>query len=252
MLTSYLPINVTISNGTIIPFRDIFVQRNMLKNVFVDRYYIVSYVIKSGDTPRSLAYYLYGSERYEWIIYCLNSIVNPYYDWPLSENDFYNFIDSKYLNKKCLFLNLSSFQANFNVGETITSGQSTAIVSEWNRTLCKLTIQNVVGTFQIGNTITSNSSTGVIGRIIDKAEDALHHFETPNGFILDPLVGYLQSYISSTNEEYAITSAQYEEKINDQKRQIYVLKPEYTRTAENLMVRTINKLVQFDNENIAL
>jgi hypothetical protein len=252
MLTAYLPVNATISDGTIIPFRDIFVQRNFLKNIFSERDYILPYTVKSGDTPRSLAYYIYGSERYEWIIYCLNSIVNPYYDWPLSEDDFYNFIGSKYLNKKCLFLNLDSFVNNFKVGETITSGQSSARVSEWNRTLCRLTIENVSGNFQIGNTITSNSSSAVIGRIVDRAEDAVNHFETQNGFILDPLVGYIQSYISSSNDQYVITNIQYEEKLNNQKRQIYVLKPEYARTAENLMVKTINKLVQFDNENLTL
>lgn len=252
MLTSYLPINITISDGTLIPFRDIFVQRNLLKNVFSDKDYISSYVIKTGDTPRSLSYYLYGSERYEWIIYCLNSIVNPYYDWPLSENDFYNYIESKYLNKKCIFLKIGSFTNNFKVGEIVTSGNASGKIVDWDRTLCRLILENTTGNFQINAVLSSISSTGTIGRVIDRAENALHHFETPNGFILDPLVGYLQSYINSTNEIYAITNLQYEEKINDSKRQIYVLKPEYTRGAENLMVKTINKLIQFDNENITI
>lgn len=252
MLTSYLPVNVIISDGTIIPFRDIFVQRNLLKNVFTDRNYISSYVVKSGDTPRSLAHYLYGSERYEWLIYCLNSIVNPYYDWPLSEDDFYNYIEAKYLNKKCIFLKIGSFTNNFKIGETVTNGNATGKVSAWDRTLCKLTLENTNGVFQVNGSLNSTSSSGIIGRIVDKAENALHHFETPNGFILDPLVGYLQSYIDSTNEVYAITNLQHEDKLNNSKRQIYVLKPEYARGAENLMVKTINKLVQFDNENLTL
>jgi hypothetical protein len=250
MITSYLPVNITISDGTIIPFRDIFVQRNILKNFFTDRDSISTYTIKTGDTPRSLSYYLYGSERYEWLIYCMNSIVNPYYDWPLSEDSFYEYINSKYLNNKCLFLGLDTFVNNFKVGDVITSGNATATITAWDRTLCKITIKNVVGTFQVNSVVTSNTSSGTIKRIIDRAESALHHFETENKIILDPYVGYLQSYISSQNEQYAITNLQYEERLNDEKRQIYIIKPEYCRLAESLMVRTINKLVELDNENL--
>jgi len=251
MLTTFIPFSITITDGQMIPIRDIFLFRNFTNELFADNTFKMRYNVKSGDTPASLAYYLYGSERYEWIIYCMNSIINPYYDWPLSEDDFYDMIESKYLNKKCLFLEMDSFTNNFTKDEVITHGSSdTAIVDSWDRTLCKITIRDVTGTFEVGDTVTTSSSTGIIAKIIDRAEDALHHFETLSGVQLDPYVGYLQAYLNSADETYVVTNKQYEEKINDSKRAIYVLKPDYVRTAENYLVKNLNKLSAFESENI--
>lgn len=252
MLTSYIPFNITLSDGKIIPVRDIFVFNNFLTSLFSDNQFIMRYTIKSGDTPSSLSYYLYSSERYEWLIYCLNGIVNPYYDWPLSEDDFYDMIEAKYLNKTCFFLGMDGL-SNFKVGETVSNGMSHATVDSWDRTLCKLTVKNIQGPveFDEGQTITQSSGgSGEITRIVERAEDALHHFETESGVHLDPYVGYLQGYLTSTSDLYAITNKQFEEKLNDSKRQIYILKPEFAKTAENLLVRNINRLSKFESENI--
>jgi hypothetical protein len=257
MLTNYIPFSITLHDGKILPIRNIFAFRNIFATQFKDKQYIMRYSIKSGDTPTSLAYYLYASERYEWIIYCMNTITNPYYDWPLSEEDFYEMIESKYLGKKCLFLDMNTFTTNFVVGETITSGSTagsvTAVVDAWDRTLQKLTIKDQagVGSFSVGDEITSDSANGIIGRIVDRAESAVHHFETAGGLFLDPLIGYLQSYLAS-NETNVITNMQYEDQLNDSKREIYVLRSEFVRTAENILIGNINKLSEFDAENILL
>ena len=247
MLTSYIPYTITLIDGKIYPVRDIFAFQNVFTSLFLDKQYSTRYSVQSGDTPRSIAY---SSERYDWIIYCMNAIVNPYYEWPLSEDDFYEMIEAKYLDKKCLFLNMNSFVHNFTIGETITNGSATGIVDAWDRTLCKITLKNVTGTFAEEDEITSLSSSGTISRIIDRAEDAVHHFETQLGVQLDPYAGYLQAYLTSTDDTYAITNKQYEIKLNDSKRSIYVLRPEYVRTAENILVRNMNKIAKFDAENI--
>lgn len=232
------------------PIRDIFAFQNVFTSLFLDKQYSTRYTIQSGDTPRSIAYFLYSSERYDWIIYCMNAIVNPYYEWPLSEDDFYEMMESKYFGKKCIFLTMDSFTNNFKVGETITNGSATGIIDAWDRTLCKLTLKNTTGLFEANDTITSSSSQGTITRIVDRAEDAVHHFETQYGVQLDPYAGYLQAYLSGADDSAAITNKQYETALNDSKRSIYVLKPEYIRTAENLLVRTMSKLAKFDAENI--
>ena len=246
MLTSYIPFTVTLSGGQIIPMRDIFAFRNTLSSVYLET--ALRYTIKSGDTPTSLAYFLYSSDRYEWIIYCMNSIVNPYYDWPLAEDDFYEMIASKYFGKSCFFLELDSVTTNFTKGATITNGTATAIVTGWDRTLSRLTVEDVVGVFEVEDDI----GTGIIGRIVERSEDAVHHFETSAGVQLDPYIGYIHAYISGVNEVYAYTNKQFEEKVNDSKRQIYIIPPGYAREAENLLIRNINKLATYDAENILL
>jgi len=252
MITSYIPFTIVLSDNQIIPVRNIFAFRNVIMAAFNQRDYVMRYTIKTGDTPASLAYFLYGSDRYEWAIYTLNGIVNPYFDWPLSEDDFYEMIEEKYLNKVCLFLNLDSFTNNFVKGETITNGSATGIVDSWDRTLCKITVTSITGTFEADDEITSASSSGTIGRIVEQGQDAVHHFETESGVVLDPYLGYLQAYIAGTNELYALTNHQYEEKLNNSKRQIYVLKPEYIRAAENVLIKNINKIATIDAGNTTI
>ena len=102
MLTAYIPYIISSLDEKTAIYRDIFAFRNTFTTVSENPEATLRYQIKDGDTPRSLANLLYGSERYEWIFYCMNSIVNPYYDWPLSEDSFYEMIETKYLNKKFL------------------------------------------------------------------------------------------------------------------------------------------------------
>jgi len=249
MLTYYIPYTISLFDGKTLPYKDIFSFRNILYNFFQQENAVLSYNIKTGDTPASLSYFLYGSEKYEWLIYCLNNIVNPYYDWPLSENDFYDMIEEKYLNKQDLFLKLDTIQDNFVKGEIVTNGNATAEIYEWDRNLAKLTIKNVQRKFNSLDTITSNSASATISRIV-RTEDSLHHFQTESGVYLDPYLGYLQAYISGIDSTYVITNKQFEESVNNGKRKIYILKPEFVKDAEIFLVNNISKIASFDVESL--
>jgi hypothetical protein len=54
------------------------------------------YTISDNETADSIAYDYYGDVNYVWLIYLINNIIDPYYDWPLSNIDFDNFITAKY------------------------------------------------------------------------------------------------------------------------------------------------------------
>lgn len=256
MLTSLIPVNYMFRKNEIIPMRNIFAFKNFLPQALEDPNSVVRYRIKDGETPRSLAYSLYANENYDWIFMTLNTLVNPYYDWPLSEESFNEYMEEKYFNKVCFFLDLTSFTNNFKVGEVLsqtnTQGSASAIVKDWNRTLAKLTVEIVSGQFFENEQIQTASSTGLIKRIVDKAEDAVHHFETINGVYLDPLFGFIQGYINRVlnSDLYAITSKQYEIQNNDNKRIIYVMKPEIVKIYENLTLQNTQRINNFDIENM--
>lgn len=48
------------------------------------------------DTPESLAYKYYGNPELFWIILYLNNVVDPFYDWILSEDRLYDYCVRKY------------------------------------------------------------------------------------------------------------------------------------------------------------
>lgn len=75
---------------------DIMTRVKIKKHVvdsFTD-YYI--YTIPDGQRPDVVAAQQYNDSTLDWLIYLLNDIIDPYYDWPLGQSDFDNFIIQKY------------------------------------------------------------------------------------------------------------------------------------------------------------
>ena len=54
------------------------------------------YVVKESDTPSSIAYKLYDDATLDWLIFLVNDIVDPFYEWPLDSVSFDQFVIKKY------------------------------------------------------------------------------------------------------------------------------------------------------------
>ena len=54
------------------------------------------YDVQSGDTPESIAFKHFGNADFHWVILLTNNIVDRYYDWPMSEQEFEFFLKDKY------------------------------------------------------------------------------------------------------------------------------------------------------------
>ena len=59
---------------------------------------IDKYDVKSGETPETVAYKIYGDAKYHWVVLMMNEVTDRYYDWPLSEQDFESYVKDKYTN----------------------------------------------------------------------------------------------------------------------------------------------------------
>ena len=67
--------------------------RDILKNK-VAIYY--DYIVKDGDRPDNIAFKYYEDETLDWLIYLVNDIIDPYYDWPLDQSSFDKYIRTLY------------------------------------------------------------------------------------------------------------------------------------------------------------
>lgn len=54
------------------------------------------YTIREGERPDVIAANYYDDSRYSWLVYMANDIIDPVYDWPLTEEEFRKFIIKKY------------------------------------------------------------------------------------------------------------------------------------------------------------
>ena len=58
----------------------------------------VKHLIQDGDRPETIAYQFYGDSELHWIILYANgaTLLNPYYDWPMTQFDLKKFVEKKY------------------------------------------------------------------------------------------------------------------------------------------------------------
>ncbi len=75
---------------------NIFIASRLLKKLNINDFLLKEYTIKDGETPELLSYKLYNTPNYHWIIIIINSIVNLNTDWPLSYNNFLDYVNTKY------------------------------------------------------------------------------------------------------------------------------------------------------------
>jgi hypothetical protein len=76
--------------------RNIILKARLAKTLIdsYDNFY--PYTIRNDEKATHVAHNYYGSIDYVWAIYAANDIIDPYFDWPLPEDDFQKMLIKKY------------------------------------------------------------------------------------------------------------------------------------------------------------
>lgn len=75
---------------------NILFRTGIIRNVLNNASAYVKYTVKDADTPEILAGRAYKDPTAYWIILYANNIIDPQYDWPLTSDNFHNYIVDKY------------------------------------------------------------------------------------------------------------------------------------------------------------
>lgn len=75
---------------------DITKNVRLLDDIESDPYAFLPYTVKDEETPEDIAMYYYESVDHVWIVYASNKIVDPYFQWPLSNKALESTIQKKY------------------------------------------------------------------------------------------------------------------------------------------------------------
>ena len=216
--------------------------------------YWEEYILQDEDTPEVLANVLYDDANLSWLVLMVNSVINPNKDWMKSDNDFDDFITNKW-SGKAIFLRESSLnhkEGNFEPGAFVYQKTSTgdvykAEVIDWNRTLRRLIIdKHDVSSWSLTNETLLNSNKrniATITRVVDFAYDAVHQFEDSDGEVLNTL-DYIDSYAESDslNAITIVTEKDYERRVNESKRSIVLVRPEFVSDLLYHIEREIAKI----------
>ncbi len=92
-------------------FRRVVLSKEFLENT----YYYETYEVLHGETPEELSYRFYGTPNLYWLILMVNNIVDPRFEWPLSEDDLYKNTAAKYGSDNVFTINRGVNAAGYQV-----------------------------------------------------------------------------------------------------------------------------------------
>ena len=60
------------------------------------RFVFDKYNVKDNENPEDVAFKYYGDAEYHWVVLMVNNITDRYYQWPMTQPDFEEFLADKY------------------------------------------------------------------------------------------------------------------------------------------------------------
>lgn len=169
------------------------------------------YNIQESDTPEIIASKFYDNPERHWIVLLFNEIMDPQFDWPLQYQPFVDYVNTKYSAPKYA-----------DTANTSVSGLSWA-----------MNTNNVYAYYKV---VTRTNSDEI--SITEKIEvDA----NTWSNVALSTVNYTLQdnSVITEKITKEIQTHYQFEEELNESKRQIKLLKPEFVDQVEKEFKKVI-------------
>ena len=167
------------------------------------------YNIQESDTPEIIARKFYDNSERHWIVLLFNNIIDPQWDWPLKEKTLIDYIDSKY-------------SANGAANTTVQTGIAWA-----------MSTNNVQSYFKI-ITRTSFDGTETIEKLSVDANTYANVTTSLNSYTLQDGTTITQRVTKETQSYY-----QYEVDLNEAKRTIKLIKPEFVPAIEKEFKKVI-------------
>lgn len=172
------------------------------------------YDITDSDTPENLAFQLYGDSEFHWIILHFNNIIDPRFDWPQTTNNLVKYVEGKYTSVNGIhhyednnqneingnvILNATSFNGFFTSNAIINLSQDGIGFITSKPSASSIVVTTTKGGFRSGNQIALATNNFITANVTS----------------------------STTNTGIAVTNFVYEDRENELRRRIKILKPQF-------------------------
>ena len=180
--------------GDYIRVKNLFKKGKLREDIFQNLAFFEKYKIVGDDRPDNVAFEVYNDASLDWIVLLSNNVLNIQSEWPLPQTDFDRFVLDKYGDYDTLYNSIHHYET-----EEVKNSQGVTIVP-----------------------------AGL--EVPEKIKDERQGSPTYN-----QLVPYYVSYydffidqqITTGNIATPVTNYEYEEKLENDKRNIFLLKPRY-------------------------
>ena len=82
--------------GNTVAATDITKRFKFIENVLKKTYIFYDYSIKDEERPDIIAHKYYKDAKVDWVILLINKIIDPLFEWPMSNVEFEQFLIKKY------------------------------------------------------------------------------------------------------------------------------------------------------------
>jgi hypothetical protein len=195
-------------NGYPILMTNLLARASMVQNLLNNPMQFYEYAIQEGDTPEIVADKYYGDPFKYWIVLFSNQFLDPVWEWPMSYATFLKYIDTKYATEAD-----DAGQTPFEYTNTIVYEYKKVITTTDAYTETE-TVKEVSITQSDYNALTESTTT----------------YNIPDG----------TSCIVSITKKI-VTLYDYEEQLNESRRQIKVLNNTFAGEMEN-QLKTLMKV----------
>lgn len=160
------------------------------------------YLIKDSDTPEIIASKIYNNSERHWIVLMFNDMIDPQYDWPLPYESFTKYVDNKYSGPA--------------YANNTTSGAGLA----WAKNVSNIQAYYKIATRTADRRIPDNKT--ITEKIQLDANTYANVVISTSSYTLSD-----GTTITEKVTKEAKTYYEYEEELNENKRKIRLLKPEF-------------------------
>jgi len=173
-----------------------FFRRGKIRaDIFQNASFFTKYTIIGDERPDQVSEKFYGSPLYDWVILTTNNILDVYNEWPLSQQAFYDYMLEKYQSED-EFFEIKHYKT--------------------------LEIRNSSGQIiQYANTIVDSE---FYNKLAVEGAAALEYYDEQLGLMVQK---------AGVDISTPVTFWDYEEEVNDKKRNIFILRQRYLQDAIN-------------------
>jgi hypothetical protein len=202
------------SSSDLVRVKNLFRRSKIRDDILNSVIAFTKYKIIGEERPEQVAEKIYGSSTFDWVVLLSNNITNVRTEWPLSDFEFDEYISRKYTSEQLVephhYETVSVYD---NRGKLIVpSGK--LVDSDFTVTYFEPSIQQ----FNVITVPFSFDSTS------QKFDSTLIKFDS------EKVVENIQGDTVTVNPVKSVNVYEYEIAQNDNKRNIYVLKPRFLQT----------------------
>jgi hypothetical protein len=206
--------------------KNIFRRAKIREDIFQAAVAFDRYKIIGEERPDQIANKVYGSPQYDWVILLANNIINIREEWPLSDSEFNSYITSKYSAAELSQVKYYETIAYFDSRGKMIIPAGKIVDSNFSITYFDYDAQEqeiITQPYRFDQTSTTFDSTIV-------------------RFDMDQQISLKQGKSFTVSPIKSVSVYEYEIQKNEEKRNIYVLKPRFLQT----IIDDLEEIMNYD------